>query len=883
MYRSSVQSVHHLFIALGLVGVTTLNLPAQAQENSTNTRVTSGLQVLYHFAEEKGNVVHDVSGAGVPVNLKIANEKGVRRTGGALTLTASTILLSEKPASRLSEALKRSGEITVEAWITPSDLGLSGPARIVTISKNSVERNVTLGQDKDKLEVRLRTTKTSTNGLPSTSSKPKAVAKKLTHIVYTRNRAGIAKIYLNGQLNSESKVEGDFSNWNSSFQFALGNEMTNDRPWLGTYHLVALYNKALPPQAVVANFKAGSNAKITDPKQMAAKSPQEEFFENKVAGIFVRHCFECHDSSTKEGGLNLSKKVAAVKGGDSGVAFVAGNHAKSPLWKSIEADDMPANREPLSAEEKEIIKKWIDTGAVWSLDQIDPEVYLHEGKVAGNWIRRLTIPEYIETVRAAVGVDISKEARELLPPDLRADGFSNTSYNLNVDLKHVNAYSQLAEIIVSRMDVEKFASRFTKKKRLIDDDMRDLAAKMGKWILRGPLTEREIVIYRGISTSVASAGGDYREAVAYTLQAMLQSPRFLYRIESQRGDGSAWPVNSYELASRVSYTIWGGPPDQELMRAAEAGELFDRAALDKQVQRMLKDQRAIDQSVRFVNEWLDLQRLDNLRPNKEKFPNWNASLAVDMRKETQAYFQDILWDQKRPLVDLLNAQSTFLTPELAKHYNLNLKIKDFEKVDLKNIPSRGGLLTQGSILTKGGDEASMISRGLFVLHDLLRGAVKDPPPCVDTTPIPTKPGRTQRVIAMERLANGSCGGCHAKFETLAFSLEKFDGLGSFSEADKHGNKLREDGEILFPGDENPIPYQTSAELMDLLAKSDRVNECLSWKVAQFAIGRPLVPADVPIMKEVHQTSQKNGGTWSSLISALIQSDLIQTIRTEPVQ
>src|SRR5690606_18437353 len=163
----------------------------------------------------------------------------------------------------------------------------------------------------------------------------------------------------------------------------------------------------------------------------------------------------------------------------------------------------------------------------------------------------------------------------------------------------------------------------------------------------------------------------------------------------------------------------------------------------------------------------------------------------------------------------------FATPELAKHYGIKPQGKDLAKYDLSSVPSRGGLLTQGAVLTVGGDEASMVTRGLFVLHGLLRGVVKDPPPCVDTTPVPSQPGRTQRAIAEVRIANANCGGCHAHFEPLAFGLEKFDGLGSFHEKDKHGNTLREDGEILFPGSAQSVKYDSSEELMNLLAKSDR--------------------------------------------------------------
>jgi hypothetical protein len=174
----------------------------------------------------------------------------------------------------------------------------------------------------------------------------------------------------------------------------------------------------------------------------------------------------------------------------------------------------------------------------------------------------------------------------------------------------------------------------------------------------------------------------------------------------------------------------------------------------------------------------------------------------------------------------------------------------------------------------------MVTRGLFVLHDLLRGVVKDPPPCVDTTPSPTKPGLTRRDVAEARIADKSCGGCHAKFEPLAFGLERFDGVGAYHEKDEHGNDLREDGEILFPGVAEPVRYQSSAQLMTLLAKSDRVGEVITWKVTQFALGRPLGAADAASVAEIHASSQNAGGTYAALITAIVMSDLVQTTRTE---
>jgi len=840
----------------------------------------SGLQALYEFSAAQGNRVRDRSEVGAPLDLIIADPAAVRWSESSLTVRGSTIIASEQPAAKIIDAVRRTGEITLEAWIRPADTQQGGPARILTLSKNPNERNATLGQDKDRYEVRLRTTRTSGNGIPALSTPANHVAAALTHVVYTRERSGRARIFLNGRPQAEFRAEGDLSNWDPSTRLALGNELTGDRPWQGAFHRVAIYSRALPPPEVADHFKAGARGSSGSGEADGGEAVNARLFETKVASILSRHCLECHDPVNHKGGLDLSQKKAAMSGGKSGDALVPGKSAESLIWDAVASDEMPDERTPLSAEEKAALKEWIDGGAVWTVETIDPALYEKDGRVAQNWLRRLTVDEYIETVRAAVDVDIGKEAREILPPDLRADGFANTAYNLNVDLKHIESYARLAELIVDRMDVDAFARQFTNGKTFKDDDVRKLIEEMGRWLLRGPLREHEINAYSGITTAVGSAGGGFPEKIRSVVEAMLQSPRFLYRLENQQGDGTLWPVGPYELASRMSYILWGAPPDKALMQAAAEGELSDSTKVEAQVRRMLKDPRAIQQSVRFIDQWLNLGRLEHLQPNPDRYPDWNPALAADMREETLAFFKDLAWEQNRPLSDLLNAQFTRVSQRLARYYGLDPQAGHEGRHDLTSIPSRGGILTHASLLTVGGDEASMVTRGLFVMKNFLRGTVKDPPPCVDTTPVPTKTGLTQRGIAEQRIANRTCGGCHAKFEPLAFGLEKFDGLGAFHEADEHGNPLRDDGEILFPGTAQPVPYKSSAELMNLLAASERVRECLTWKLAQFAVGRPLVAADRPVLDKIHAQAQKEGGTYPSLITAIVLSDLVQLTRTE---
>ena len=319
------------------------------------------------------------------------------------------------------------------------------------------------------------------------------------------------------------------------------------------------------------------------------------------------------------------------------------------------------------------------------------------------------------------------------------------------------------------------------------------------------------------------------------------------------------------------------------MTAAEHGDLNSATSMSRQVDRMLRDTRSIERSLQFAHEWLNLGRLETLQPNKKKFPNWDANLARDMRNETLSFFKEVVWTQKRPLAEVLNSQFTTVSPRLAGHYGLPVKSGQSKQVryNLSDNPSRGGLLTQGAVLTIGGDEASMVTRGLFVLRDLLRGIVKDPPPCVNTAPVPTKAGLSQRAIAEARIRDETCGGCHSKFEPLAFGLERFDGIGAYHNKDEHGNQLREDGEILFPGSGQAVKYRSVSELMNELANSERVQRSLTWKVAQFALGRPLTFNDAELVDEVHQVARVNGGTYSDIVKALVKSKLVTWRQLEP--
>jgi hypothetical protein len=520
-------------------------------------------------------------------------------------------------------------------------------------------------------------------------------------------------------------------------------------------------------------------------------------------------------------------------------------------------------------------------------DDGDPELpeELHcNGEVPDpgpNLVRRLTVSEYINTVTELLGVDIAAEAREMLPPDLRADGFTNTASGLITTLKHVEAYEALAELAVDRIpSLSTFAGQYTSCTQFQDACERELVTNLGRRVFRRPLTDAEIDWLVPVFATAQAEGESFDVGAGLVVQVMLQAPPFLYRLEDETAGNQVRALDGYEMASRLSYLLWAGPPDEALLDAAEAGALATDDDIVAQVDRMLDHPRARDASIAFVRDWLHLSRLDHLTRDPNRFPNWSTDLGQAMQDETTAFFESVAWDQNRALIDLFTAQETWLTPELAEHYGLEPMGTGIDRYELSDVAERGGLLTHGSLLTIGGDLSSMVSRGLFVLETMMCGHVQSPPPGVDTTQPDLEPGKSQRFYSEERATNPSCSGCHRQMEPPAWGLERFLADGSYHLEDFYGNALREDGYVQFIGDPEQHEYTSIAGMMEILAQSEQVRDCMGLKTTQFAVGRPLLTTDECSVDRVLERFADSAGTWRDLVVAITLSPGFRTIAVE---
>jgi hypothetical protein len=222
-------------------------------------RVTNGQQVLYTFEEGSGTTVRDISGVGTPLNLTIENAATTTWTPGGLAITGTTLIASAGAATKVIDAVQASNALTIEAWLIPANTTQKGPARIVSLSQDPYLRNFTLGQNRASYDMRLRTAATDSNGRPSLRTADGSLVNTLTHVVYTRDTSGLAKLYLDGVEQAGTTVAGAISNWDPDQRLALANELTGDRPWLGELQLVAIYDRAITAAEIEQNYLAGPN------------------------------------------------------------------------------------------------------------------------------------------------------------------------------------------------------------------------------------------------------------------------------------------------------------------------------------------------------------------------------------------------------------------------------------------------------------------------------------------------------------------------------------------------------------------------------------------------------------------------------------------------
>ena len=402
---------------------------------------------------------------------------------------------------------------------------------------------------------------------------------------------------------------------------------------------------------------------------------------------------------------------------------------------------------------------------------------------------------------------------------------------------------------------------------------RSILTTFARRAYRGPVSPAEIdtlmEFYRkGRQT------GDFESGIQEAVARVLVAPRFTYRSEEDPANvasGQVYRVSDVALASRLSFFLWSSIPDDELIDVATKGRLRDPKVLDQQVKRMLADEKADALVENFAGQWLYLRELEHLQTEAR---NFDENLRRSFRRETELLFRTIVRDD-RSLIDLIDADFTFVDERLARHYGIpNVRGSHFRRVQLPPDSPRRGLLGHGSVLTVTSiaTRTSPVARGKWVLENLLGTPAPVPPPGVETNLGGEEGAKTsslrQRLEAHR--ASPVCASCHRIMDPMGFALENFDLIGQWREFDGP-TKIDSTGQLA-----DGTPVNGPADLRQaVLTRSDAFMTIAAEKLFTYALGRPVHSYDMPTVRGIVRRAAANDNRFSALITGIIESDAFQ--------
>ena len=395
----------------------------------------------------------------------------------------------------------------------------------------------------------------------------------------------------------------------------------------------------------------------------------------------------------------------------------------------------------------------------------------------------------------------------------------------------------------------------------------------GKRAFRRPLISDEAQAFNTLFAGLNVTRG-YSAAVELTLQAILQSPQFLYRLDSERPptfETGAVPLDSYQIAARMSYFLTGSMPDPALFAAADAGSLLSAAEIETQARRLLETTRAKAMVRDFNQQWLQLDQLAGLARNPPSGLADVKGIGADYRESLQQFLDQVFWEHG-DLQSLFLSPQTFVNARLGGVLGLAAPATGFAAVG--TAPGSVGLLSQPALMAMlaHSDQSGPVQRGVFVLQRLLCIDVPPPPPGLNPVPPDPDPSLTTRERFAVHTASKSCAGCHKLIDGAGFGFENYDQLGRYR-TEENGLPVDASGEMMTTGEAAVDgPYNGVLELSNRLASSPRVERCLATNWYRYAMGRVETEADGCSLREVQQKFTASGGQFKELLVAVTLSD-----------
>ncbi len=422
---------------------------------------------------------------------------------------------------------------------------------------------------------------------------------------------------------------------------------------------------------------------------------------------------------------------------------------------------------------------------------------------------------------------------------------------------------------------------------------RQILSRLGSDAYRRPVTagelDRLMPLYEKGAGRAGGAGGPggsggFEGGVRHALEAILASPYFIFRMEKEpeiARPGGTYRIADVDLASRLSFFLWGTPPDQDLIALATKGALSLPATLEKQTRRMLADPRADALGTRFAAQWLRLQDVDKVHPDPNNYPNFDDNLAAAMRRETELFFNSLVRED-RSVLDLYRANYTYVNDRLARHYGFaGISGTEFRRVEYPD-ETRRGLLGQGSILvqTSLANRTSPVLRGKWVMEVLMGTPPPPPPPDVPVLEETAEAKNGKMLTTRERMemhrSNPTCNACHRFMDPIGLALDHFDVTAKWRERE-NGVPLDTKGDYY-----DGTPVTTPAELTRALLKRPvPLVRTFTENLMAYALGRRVEYFDQPAIRSIAKAAEANQYKMSSFILGVIKSDAFQMKRSEP--
>jgi hypothetical protein len=406
-----------------------------------------------------------------------------------------------------------------------------------------------------------------------------------------------------------------------------------------------------------------------------------------------------------------------------------------------------------------------------------------------------------------------------------------------------------------------------------------ILATVARRAVRRPVVDSDVETLLGFYR-VGRAAGTFEGGIQKALERLLVDPEFLFRIERDPQDvapGAAYRLTDLELASRLSFFLWSSIPDEELLQVAQRGELKEFEILERQVRRMLADERASALVTNFAAQWLHLRNMRAVRPDVYAFPEFNENLRRAFQQETMLFLESQLRDD-RPITELLTATYTFVNERLAQHYGIpGIYGSHFRRITISD-DRRAGLLGHGSILTvtSHAHRTSPVLRGKWLLENVLGAPPPAPPANVPALP----ENRERRGVATsvrERLEehrrNPGCITCHAPMDPLGFALENLDGIGKWRDSD--AGKAVDARGTLPDGKTFDGPNDLRLGLLD---RPEDFVRTVTEKLLVYALGRGLESYDNPAIRQILREARFEDYRWSAIILGVVRSNPFQMRR-----